>query len=140
MRFRHFVIACLIALAASGAFLLKAEHKPSDAIAKAEDFVSLLKQEKFNEAYELTLKNELTGTTLTVFETKAKRQFCAVDKTTTTFPFQSNGNRWRRWYQGRTLDPAEITVEFEGSCLFGVTLHNLSPGNWKVYFFQSHAG
>jgi hypothetical protein len=138
--FRLFVSSCLIALGAYGFFWLKAEHRPQDAIAQAETFVFLLKSEKYGEAYDLTLKNELTGNTLADFETVAKRQFCSTDKTTTTFPLQSNGNRLRRWYQGRIVDPSEVTVEFAGACLFGVTLHSLSPGNWKVYFFQSHAG
>jgi hypothetical protein len=140
MTFRLLLLCCLIALGASGVFWSKAAHTPKDAIAKAEAFVLLLKTGKMDEAYNLTLKNELTGKTLAAFETVAKQQFCALDKTTTTFPFQSNGNRWRRWVQGRVLDPPQITVEFTGACLFSVTLHNLSPKNWKVYFFQSHAG
>jgi hypothetical protein len=140
MTFRLFVLSCLIALGAGGLFWLKTEYKPQDAITQAEVFVFLLKTEKFDEAFDLTLKNELTGRTLAAFEAVAKRQFCALDKTTTTFPFQSNGNRWRRWLQGRVVDPLEVTVEFTGSCLFSVTLHNLSPRNWKIYFFQSHAG
>ncbi len=140
MTFRLFVLACLIALGAGGLFWLKSEHKPQDAIRQAEVFVFLLKAKKFEEAFDLTLKNEFTGQTPAAFEAVAKRQFCALDKTITTFPFQSNGNRWRRWLKGRVVDPLEVTVEFTGSCLFSVTLHNLSPMNWKVYFFQSHAG
>jgi hypothetical protein len=140
MTFRLLVQCCLIVLGAVGFAWLKTEHRPKDAIAQAEAFVLLLKVEKFSEAYDLTVKNEKTGKTLATFETLVRRQFCAVDKTTTTFPIQSNGNRLRRWYQGRVLDPAQVTVEFTGSCLFGVTLRNLSPQNWKVSFFQSHAG
>jgi hypothetical protein len=140
MTFRLLVVCCLVTLAAGGFVWVKAEHRPEDAIAQAEAFVALLKAEKFSDAYDLTLKHKLTGKSLADFETLVKQQFCALDKTTTTFPFQSNGNRLRRWYQGRVLDPGEVTVEFTGACLFGVTLRNLSPQNWKVHFFQSHAG
>jgi hypothetical protein len=51
-----------------GLFLLKAEHKPIEATAQAEDVVSFLKAEKFNEAYELPLENVRTGATLTFFK------------------------------------------------------------------------
>ena len=140
MKLKFVAISCMILLSAGGFLWLKAEHRPTNAIAQAETFVFLLNADKLSEAYDLTLQNELTGKTLAAFEEVAKRQFCSLDKTTTTFPFQSNGNRLRRWYQGRALEPAEVTVEFTGSCLFGVTLHSNSSGKWKVYFFQSHAG
>jgi hypothetical protein len=140
MTFRLLILFSVFATGAAGFAWLKAEHRPSDAIAQAEAFVSLLKAGEFSGAYDLTVKNDVTGKTLVNFEALVKQQFCALEKTTTTFPFQSNGNRLRRWYQGRIIDLEEVTVEFTGSCLFGVTLRNLSPQSWKVSYFQSHAG
>lgn len=126
--------------AAGGYFWLKAEHRPQEAIEQAQKFVDLLQQNKLAEAFQLTLQNQLVGKTAEEFSANVKRQICNLNKQTTTFPFQSNGNRLRKWLRGRTVEPPEITVEFTGSCLFGVTLHYVDGGLWKVYFFQSHAG
>ena len=130
-----------IALLASGGFYwLGAEHRPQEAIAQAQKFVELVQTNELDEAFQLTLKNDIVGKTDADFATIVKRQFCRLDKQTTTFPFQSNGNRTRRWLSGRAIEPSEVTVEFTGSCLFGVTLRYVDGGEWKVYFFQSHAG
>jgi hypothetical protein len=130
-----------IALLAVGGFVwLKAEHRQLEAISQAQKFVDLVQTKKLNEAYQMTLKNELVGKMDVDFATIVQRQICRLDKQTTTFPFQSNGNRMRRWLSGRPIEPPEVTVEFEGSCLFGVTMRFVESGVWKVYHFQSHAG
>jgi hypothetical protein len=135
------IMFCCLALVAGGGFYwLKSHHQPYAAITQASLFLELLRTNKLKDAFELTLQNELTGKTYPEFEAFAHRQFCNVDTQTTTFPFQSNGNRLKRWIMDRPLDPPKITVEFTGSCLFGVTLQPVAPGIWKVHYFQSHAG
>ena len=137
------LIASVVAIAlitGGGFFWLKAEHRPQGAIAHAQKFVELVQLNKLSDAYQLTFKNEIVGKTDGDFAAAVKRQFCPVTEQTTTFPFQSNGNYMRRWISGRTVEPREVTVEFTGSCLFGVTLRYVEGDEWKVYFFQSHAG
>jgi hypothetical protein len=130
-----------VALAIIASFLwLKAEHRPQEAISQAQKFVDLVQTNKLVEAFQLTFKNERVGKTDLEFADIVKRQLCNVNTQTTTFPFQSNGNRLRRWFDGRPIEPPEITVEFSGSCLFGVSLRFVDANGWKVYFFQSHAG
>jgi hypothetical protein len=140
MKLRLATIFAITLLSCGGFFWLKAEHRPQQAIDQAQTFVNLLQLNKLEDAYQLTLKNELVGKTDADFATLVKQQMCGVNKHTTTFPFQSNGNRMRRWIAGRPIEPSDITVEFTGSCLFGVTLRYVAGGMWKVYFFQSHAG
>lgn len=133
-------IVAVALLAAGGFFWLKAEHRPEEAIAQAQNFINFVQENKLEEAYQLTLQNQLVGKTVGDFSVNVKNQICSLNKQTTTFPFQSNGNRMRKWLRGRPIEPPEITVEFTGSCLFGVTLRYVEGGLWIVYFFQSHAG
>jgi hypothetical protein len=127
-------------LIAGGYFWLKREYHPRTAIAHAETFVALLRENRFSEAYELTTKTGGAGNSLEQFTDLAKRQFCDLKSTDYSFPFQSNGNRLRRWLKGQPLDMNQITVEFSGACLFGVSMQSSADSEWKVYMFQSHAG
>ncbi len=140
MKIRIPIVFTAVLLTGGGFYWLKAEHRPQEAISQAQNFIDLLQLNKLEDAYQLTLKNELVGKTDGEFTVTVQRQLCSLNKQTTTFPFQSNGNRMRRWIGGRSIEPPEVTVEFTGSCLFGVTLRSVAPGMWKVYHFQSHAG
>ena len=121
---------------------LKADHVPSAAMRVAQAFVDRLQAGKFAQAHELTVKNnDYVGTTPAEFERIARRQFCGAIHLVSTFPFQSNGNRLRRWLAGAEVEMPEVRVEFaEGACLFGVSVRHQGAGQWQVYSFASHAG
>ena len=56
-------------------------------------------------------------------------------------PFQSYGNRLRRWWQGRPVDPPQCWLEFSVDGVpFQVREVRTDGGGWEVDLFQSHAG
>jgi hypothetical protein len=131
----------LVAAIAATFIWLKRQHYPKEAIDVAQQFVSLLHQDKFESAYALSIKNGSIGKTLTEFEAKARRERCPSEpKYDHTFPFQSNGNRLRRWANGSEIDVQEIVVEFKSECLLGIRLKKTSDQQWRVFRFAVHAG
>ena len=121
---------------------LKSQHQSSTAIYTAKQFIQHLQAKQFNQAFILVKQPSLAGTNQQAFEDIAKKQLgdCTLNKLSSVFPFQSNGNRLRRLLTGKPIEMAEITVDFAGSCLFSVTLHHHENGQWQVFKFQSHAG
>ncbi|MES2610123.1 MAG: hypothetical protein V4679_07770 [Pseudomonadota bacterium] len=131
--------------AATGAptlwWLLHQQHLPTEAIATAQAFVRDVEQRDHAAAFGRTLAGPATGTTPLQLQANAQRQLCPPARLDYTLPFQSHGNRLRRWAAGRTLDEPQVRVEFVGSpCLFGITLRRTADGQWKVVGFSSHAG
>jgi hypothetical protein len=137
-----FIVSIILIAATAVAFIwLKRQHYPKEAVDIAQQFVTLLHQDKFESAYALTIKNGYTGKTLTEFQANAKTERCPSEpKYDHTFPFQSNGNRLRRWVNGSEIDVQEINVEFKSDCLLGIRLRKTSDQKWKVYYFAAHAG
>lgn len=116
-------------------------HTPSGAIAEAHAFVRDVEQGRFAAAHARTARNAATGTTLEQFQAHAAHQLCPPAQVGYTLPFQSHGNRLRRWLAGRDVDEPQVTVEFQGSpCLFSITLRQAEPGQWRIVRFASHAG
>lgn len=141
---KQLVLAVVLA-AATGApmlwWLLHQQHLPTEAIATAQAFVRDVEQRDYAAAFGRTLAGPATGTTPLQLQTNAQRQLCPPARLDYTLPFQSHGNRLRRWAAGRTLDEPQVRVEFVGSpCLFGITLRRAADGQWKVVGFASHAG
>jgi hypothetical protein len=135
------VIAIVFLGAAYSAFLwLKAEHRSTEAIRVARAFVDHLQARQFVQAHELSMKNSYVGKTAGELEKISAHEMCSLDDTTETFPFQSNGNRLRRWLSGNEIEMPELHVEFKGSCLLGVTLRRSPDRQWRVFKFASHAG
>jgi hypothetical protein len=131
----------VIAIFAIAYSWLKRQHHPKEAVDVAQQFVTLLYQDKFESAYALTIKNGYTGKTLTEFQANAKTERCSSEpKYDYTFPFQSNGNRLRRWINGSQIDMQQINVEFKSNCLLGVRVKKTSDQKWRVYSFALHAG
>ena len=141
---KQLVLAVALA-AATGApmlwWLLHQQHRPATAIAAAQAFVRDVERRDYTAAFGRTLAGPATGTTPAELQANAQRQLCPPARVEYTAPFQSHGNRLRRWAAGRTLDEPLVRVEFAGSpCLFGITLRRTAKGPWRVVGFASHAG
>lgn len=121
---------------------LKAPYAFTEATQIAKNFVELLQVGDTQSAYQLTLKNALVGATPLEFKAISAHQLCGSNLVLVGHsPVQTNGNRFRRWLKATEIDMPEIRIEFEqGPCLFEVSLRHAVNGQWKVYYFQSHAG
>lgn len=138
---RYAAFAVMLVLAGIGlTFWLKAEHVPTVPIQIAEEFIGYLHANNYESAITLTMKNTYVGKTADDLAIVSHRQLCKVTRMVGTFPFQSNGNRLRRWFSGRKIEMPEVHIEYEGECLFRVTLRHVGNGQWKVFNFGSHAG
>jgi len=129
------VLACLLAFC-----WLKARHYPAEAIAVASAFVRHAQARQFAQAHELTTRSGSVGANPAQLEEASRRELCNATRVASTSPFQSNGNRLRRWLSGTSVEMPEIRVEFEGACLLGVTVRHTPHHGWRVSRFASHAG
>ncbi|MFZ2266822.1 MAG: hypothetical protein WAV95_04510 [Azonexus sp.] len=119
---------------------LQAEHEPSAPIEVAQAFLAHLEARQVARAYELTTQSGPLGSTLGQFETLASRLPYGNTRLLGSHPFQTNGNRLRRWAAGREIEMPEVHVEFSGQCLLRVTLRRTLGGQWRVSKLSSHAG
>jgi hypothetical protein len=106
----------------------------------AEEFLEHLKAGEFQKAHDLTVKSGYVGNSAKELASVLKNHCINVRRFAYTFPFQSNGNRLRRWLSGREIEIPEVHVEIEGSCLLGITVRHIGENEWKVSRFASHAG
>ena len=121
-------------------FWSKSEYHPNEAINVAQEFLHHLELQELPAAYALTVQNnEYVGKTLTEFSSLSSKESCKSVLFKSTFPFQSNGNRLRRWLAGKEVDMLEVSVEFECWYPYRVTLRRVD-GGWKVFYFGAHAG
>src|SRR6187402_112317 len=97
--------AAIVGLAAAGFAWLKAEHRPTEAISVAQSFVDQM---------------------------NARGEGCRIDRLVGIAPFQTNGNRLRRWVSGRGIDEPELQIEFDGACPLRITLRLSSTQGWQV--------
>ncbi len=133
------IVASLLALIGTGVWL-QAEYTPVEPIKLAQEFVDLIHTKQFAKAHQLTMKNSFVGTTPEALEEISQRQMCAVTRMVRAFPFQSNGNRLRRWASGAEVEMPEVNVEFDGGCLLSVRVRRVGAGDWKIFYFATHAG
>ena len=133
------IVASLLALIGTGAWL-QAEYTPVEPIKLAQEFIDLIHTKQFAKAHQLTMKNSFVGTTPEALQEISHRQMCAVTRMVRAFPFQSNGNRLRRWASGADIDMPEVSVEFDGGCLLSVRVRQVGNGDWKIFYFATHAG
>jgi hypothetical protein len=137
------VLAVLILCLAGAAWRWsKAPYAAPEASAIAQKFIQHLQTNEYEQAYAMSLHTVLTGKTPVEFEAFARANLCQVNPLTpvTSGPFQSNGNRLRRQWRGQDPNMPEITIEFTGQCLLGVTLRYQGQQQWLVYKYASHAG
>ncbi len=124
------------------ALWLKANYPQKEAINVARSFLAYLETEQFNSAFTLSVKQGDVGNSPTELQAIAERELCHVDSLRGTHPFQSNGNRLKRWIAGREIEMPELTVEFSATsppCLLSVKLR-WQDNQWRVFRFYRHAG
>ncbi|MES2934547.1 MAG: hypothetical protein V4805_13785 [Pseudomonadota bacterium] len=126
--------------AAATVWWMKSEYTPVEPIRVAQEFLQKLKEEQFAQAFELTVKHGYVGRTPAELQEISQGQLCKVERMVSTFPFQSNGNRLRRLVSGREIEMPQVSVEFAGDCLLGVTVHRTKSKEWRVFGFANHAG
>ncbi|PTQ73074.1 hypothetical protein [Pseudomonas sp. GV071] len=141
MRGRGLLVLLAVPLLAVGGYLwAKAEHYPTEAVDRAQAFITLLEAGQLEQAQALALRNEYVGHTPAEFAELTARQLCRVDHVEWTAPPQTNGNRLRRWWNDVEVEMPEVDVEFQGSCLLKVNLRHGEDGQWRVFNLQRHAG
>jgi hypothetical protein len=126
-----------------GGFFLwaKSEHRQEEQRQLAQEFLRLLQTNQFVRAHELTTRNGPVGRTAAELELISNRELCAIERLAYTYPFQSNGNRLRRWVSGVEIEMPQVHVEFVGAaCLIGVTVVRTEDKQWRVSKFSKHAG
>jgi hypothetical protein len=136
------VLTMLLAAAAFAVLLSREEHWPSDAVEVASNYVRALQAGDDARALAFTT---FTGAARDRFRTESHRQLCALSPmtVTSTHPPQTLGNRWRRWWLDRAVEPEMIIVRLENGdtpCLLAVEVRPRPDGGWKVTYFQSTAG
>ena len=138
---RYALAATVAVVACLGAVVwLKSARRPAEAIKVAESFLTHIEARQFPQAYALTLQRGPVGTTLEAFEVTVLRETCGPVRLVSTSPYQSKGNRLRRWLSGATVEMPEVRVEFEGACLLGLTVSHTEDKGWRVARFARHAG
>ena len=137
------VLIVLVACGITG-WWLRAQHTHTEAIDTATRFVAAVRAGRHDQAFDLTLKAKgLAGRTLAEFEQRTVRQVMggAPMVIHETSPFQSNGNRLRRWLTGVEIEMPEITVHMDlGALPVKVALRRDADGHWRVFNCQATAG
>ncbi len=140
------VSGLLIAVALGVGLLLRMiPAQPSSAIGTAQSFVEGLRDGKFQQVYPLTTRRGEVGGNLAEFQAVVRQQWPATAPASVRFeavrPSQSYGNRLRRWLYGRDADPPQLWLEFSVDGVpFTVREMRGDGGEWKVDYFESHAG
>jgi hypothetical protein len=116
------------------------EYTQTEAKQVAHDFLQRLEARQYTKAFELTVQQGYVGKSPEELQAISEREFCKVDRLASIFPFQSNGNRMRRWFSGREVDMPQVVFEFTGRCLLGVAVRKTEHNTWRVFRFASHAG
>ena len=90
--------------------------RPEAAIQTARDFVNCLRSHEWERAYELTAQKSNMGKNFAEFQSIVRQQWPTATPASIRFltvhPFQSYGNRLRRWAYGQTIDPQELWLDF----------------------------
>ena len=138
-------LGLLVSALGVGLFLRLVPIRPERAIRTAQNFVDRLRSHDWEQAYELTTRQSDVGKSLGEFQGIVRRQWPEAPPASMRFlaarPFQSYGNRLRRWVHGQEIDPKEMSLEFSIDGLpFEVREKRVGRGEWKVSYFQSHAG
>jgi len=142
--------AALMIAAALVYLMTSVPYRPPEAVRRAEEFVSAIVSAEMERAYTLTSREAPFGNSFQEFVAAVDAEIGAREivsiRVRDAWPFQSYGNRLRRWLTGRQVEMPEISVDFlletdaEGSLLpFEVRQTYLGNGTWAVTYFQVHA-
>jgi hypothetical protein len=143
------VLAALVLAMAIAA--VRVQYIPSEAVSLSIAFVDLIRSGDIAKAHELTTKDGGVGRDLAAFTDKVDREWGGHDgdrgpadrgpaEVRDVRPFQSYGNRLRRWISGRSMDAAETSLDLSvGGLPFEVRVVHLRGGGWRVRYFQGHA-
>ena len=129
----------------AGLFLRLVPARPEKAIQTAQSFVDCLRSHELEHAYRLTTRQGEVGKSVGEFQKVVRQQWPGARTVSVRFltahPSQSYGNRLRRWSNGQEVDPQELWLEFSVDGLpFQVREARVGSGEWKVSYFQAHAG
>lgn len=129
----------------AGLLLRVIPAQPGSAIKTAQSFVDGLRTHELQQAYQRTTQRGEVGSSLAEFQAVVRRQWPATAPAYVRFeavrPTQSYGNRLRRWLRGQEVDPPQLWLEFSvGGVPFTVRETRGHDGEWKVDYFESHAG
>lgn len=141
-------LGSLSVLLASFYFVATMQFVPKGAAQVAESFLTLLSDGNLEQAYDLTSQRGLAGSlvenSLAEFKAKLGTNFSGFKNTAQlqyVFPFQSQGNRLRRWLRGQEIEMPEITFDYTiGQVPYSLRLIYRGKGQWRVLYFGAHAG
>ena len=151
---RHGFLAGMILIAFFfGLRMLYEPYVPGDVVQVARTFLGELEHQESSAAFQMTDRSAFK--TESQFQERVSSQlgrhlspgFITRAEFREVRPRQSWGNRLRRIFFSRRVDPEKYQVDFlitetgSGSCVlpFEVRLAMNSSGTWKVVYFQSHA-
>ena len=128
-----------------GLFLRLVPARPETAIQTAQSFVDCLRSHELEQAYQLTTRQSEADRSFAEFQGIVRQQWPGAPPVSVRFlaahPSQSYGNRLRRWVHGQEVDPQELWLEFSVDGMpFQVREARVGGGEWKVSYFQAHAG
>jgi hypothetical protein len=138
MRRRLLALASFAALtvgAGTFAFWVRLEHRPEAALAATRQYIAgTVAEERARRS-----SRPLAGAGEHDLEAgwSARLESCVTPVSFS--PYQTNGNRLRRFLRGAEMDDNEVDVNFF-DCSVRFYLRKQATGDWSVYRVQSHAG
>ena len=104
-----------------------------------------LRSHELEQAYQLTTRQSEVSRSFGGFQSIVRQQWPGAPPVSLRFlsvhPSQSYGNRLPHWVNGQEIDPQELWLEFSvDGMLFQVRETRVNGGEWKVGYFQAHAG
>ena len=107
--------------------------------------MACLQARELSQAYLLTTQQGEVGKSFADFQQVVHQQWpegtAAPVQRLAVGPFQSYGNRLRRWFRGQKVEMPELHVGFSvGGVPFEVREKYVGKEEWKVSYFQAHAG
>ncbi len=149
MKNRHLVVVgffFLCFLLASFYSLKNVEYIPKDGRSVSDRFLKSLATNRLEEAYTLTNENAIVGTSFERFQKKVGKELGQGRLTdcdlsiSDSYPKQSYGNRFRRFWNRSSVEVDPLHVEYDPCGIpFRISLRLNRSGEWKVVNFQSHA-
>ena len=155
-------LALFLVLASIIYWLKNTQYVPSELVVQSVDFINKLNAKQLELAYEKTTKKGELFNGLEAFKQKYHKEFFRhihLPETATnrkifiehrsTSPFQTYGNRLRRRVTGKRVGTNKISLDFLLNFRAGKGVQRFLPfdvrwkleqnGEWKIYYFQSHA-